>query len=555
MSSVPPRRPGPPVRRAALVPVALAAGLLTLGAAPAGAATATFRCDASALRGSVLGAPALEPVTAGRTTSACTTEVAGGAAAAAPLALLPLNATALGAATFATPAGTPNEKQGALAQGGVANLTVKALPTLPITLPTAAIPAGVLTQTITLPALPLLDPLNLVLNLLLPSRQLTIDLKPAVDALLPNGRLPTLDLFSVGAATAYAGASCRSGQPAPFGVTQVADIKVLGQTLPADTAADQVLTLIDTANIDLGAIDLSKVTLPAGLLGGLTAPLLTQLQGLIKPLLNLPTVAIAPTLARVRLTPSSQSTAADGRLVQRGPHLEVSIAGQSIADVVLGEATMGSAGVDCTPAAPAPVPESAADLALACTSRRLVLVDVLQQGGRVKLLGAADRRLAGRTVNLRLAATGKTVATAKVRGDGSFSAFAPLPAKKLRNTNAARYQATLGREKSLDLKLTRRLIVTSLTAKGGRVRIAGRVSLPLARPAARITLTRRVSCKTSEVVRRFRPRADGTFAVTVAAPDDTPAAVYRLSTVVRRTTRSRTTSPTFSLPRGVNLTR
>lgn len=557
MPFAPSPRPRPATRPLTGLALALCAGAL-LAATPSPAAAAGLQCDASALRGTILGAATIEPVTANRGAGACADQAAGGAQAAALLSALPLNASVLGASTFVTPAGTAREKQAALAIGGLANLTVKALPTLPITLPTASIPPEVLTQTITLPALPLLDPLNVILNLLLPSRELTLDLKPAIDALLPNGQLPNVDLVSVGAATAYAGASCVAGRSTPYGVTQVADVKVLGQTLPVDAAATQALNLIDTANIDLSTIDLSKIVLPDTLLGSLTAPLLTQLQSLLGPLLNLPTIAIPATVANVRLTPGSQSTRTDGTLVQRGPRLEVSIAGQSIADVILGEATVGgTATVDCTPAAaPVPdVPASAADLALQCTTRRLVLVDVLRQGGMVKLLGAADRKLAGRTVGLRLAATGRTVATAKVAEDGSFSALAPLPPKAIRDTNRARYQAVLGKERSLDLKLSRRMLVSSLTARGGRVRISGRVILPLARPVASITLTRRLSCKRSEVVRRFRPKADGTFSVTVDAPDDTSAAVYRMSTSVRRTTRSNTTSPTYTLPRGVNLDR
>lgn len=547
--------------RTALLPVALGAGLVAL-AAPAGA-SAAFQCDASALRGSVLGAPALEPVTANRTGTVCTSQSAGGAAAAALLSALPLNASVLGASTYVTPAGTANDKQAVLAQGGLGSLTVKALPTLPITLPTATIPANL--QSITVPlgsitsALPPL--VATAINLLpgLPAN-LTFDLSAAINGILPNGQLPNVDLFSVGAATAYAGANCSGGQARTFGLAQTADITVLGQKLPTEALVDQTLDL-DTGKAILSSLDLTKIPLPTGLptaLTNLLAPVLSTIQtAVLKPLVAaLPDVPLPVAVAEVKLTPSSQSTSATGRLVQRGPHLQVSIAGQSIVDVVLGEATVSASGIDCTvPAAAPAVPESAADLALACTSRRLVLVDVLQEGGRVKLLGAADRKLAGRTVALRLAATGKTVATAKVAADGSFSATAPLPPAKIRGTNKARYQAAVGSEKSLDLKLARRMIVSAVSARGGKVTIAGRVVLPLANPRANITLTRRLSCKRSEVVKRFKPAADGTFKVTVDAPDDATAAVYRMSTVVRRTTSSNTTSPTYTLPRGVNLTR
>jgi hypothetical protein len=547
---------------------AVPALLLSLGAlayalaAPGIASAAPLQCDASALRGTILGAPAIEPITANRGATACATKAAGGSQAAALLSALPLNADVLGASTFVTPAGTANEKQAALAQGGLANLRIKALPTLPITLPTAAIPPELLTLSVPLTSLtsqiPILGPALALLPGLPAS--LDFDLKPAIDALLPNGQLPNLDLVSVGAATAYAGASCQNGKAVPFGTTQVADVKVLGQTLPVDQLANQALNLIDTQNIDLSTLDLTKITLPLDLsttLAGILNPVLSTIQSVVLgPLVDaLPTISIPAAIANVKLTPSSQ-TIAGGTLVQRGPHLEVSIAGQSIADVVLGEATVGTTGVDCTPAAVPPrTPQSAADLALQCTSRRLVLVDVLNQNGRVKLLGAADRALVGKTVGLRLAAGGKTVATAKVKADGSFSTTAPLPPKAIRNTNKARYQAFIGKEKSLDLKLSRRMVVSSLTSSRGKVRISGRVIKPLAKSVASITLTRRLSCKKSEVVKRFKPKADGTFAITVDAPDDATAAVYRMSTFVRRTTKTNTTSPTYTLPRGVNLDR
>lgn len=557
--------PTPPHRRhrrlrSVLLPAVLSAGLLAL-TAPAGA-SAAFQCDASALRGSVLGAPALEPVTANRTGTTCTSQNAGGAAAAALLSALPLNASVLGASTYITPAGTANDKQAVLAQGGLGTLTVKALPTLPITLPTATIPASL--QSITVPLGSVtsalgISPLVLALIPGLPAN-LTFDLTAAINGILPNGQLPNVDLFSVGAATAYAGANCSGGQARTFGLAQTADITVLGQKLPTEAIVDQTLGL-DTGKAILSSLDLAKIPLPTGLPAALTSllsPLLSTIQTVVlKPLVAaLPDVPLPVAIAQVKLTPSSQTVSATGRLVQRGPHLQVSVAGQSLVDVILGEATVSATGVDCTvPTAAPAAPESAADLALACTSRRLVLVDVLQQGGRVKLLGAADRKLAGRKVALRLAATGQTVATAKVAADGSFSATAPLPPAKIRGTNKARYQAAVGSEKSLDLKLSRRMIVSALSARGGKVTIAGRVVLPLANPRANITLTRRLSCKRSEVVKRFKPAADGTFKVTVDAPDDATAAVYRMSTVVRRTTTSNTTSPTYTLPRGVNLTR
>jgi len=81
---------------------------------------------------------------------------------------------------------------------------------------------------------------------------------------------------------------------------------------------------------------------------------------------------------------------------------------------------------------------------------------VVEGSEEVRLSGKADKRLAGKTVRIRFDATGKIVASAKIRADGTFKATAPLPPERVRDTNRARYQAVLGDERSLDLKLRRR---------------------------------------------------------------------------------------------------
>src|SRR6185503_14388541 len=134
-----------------------------------------------------------------------------------------------------------------------------------------------------------------------------------------------------------------------------------------------------------------------------------------------------------------------------------------LADLVLGEARVSSAGVNCSPAVAATAAQ------LQCTRRRLVLADVVRRGGKVRLVGAADRSLAGRRVNIHFTATGKRVATAVVRPDGSFAATSRLQGRALRGTNRERFQAVLGREKSLDLKLFRRMRVDSTRAARGKV--------------------------------------------------------------------------------------
>jgi hypothetical protein len=182
-----------------------------------------------------------------------------------------------------------------------------------------------------------------------------------------------------------------------------------------------------------------------------------------------------------------------------------------------------------------------------------MLIDVLRRGNRVKLLGAADKQYAGRTVGIVFAAGHRTVAHAVVRKDGSFSTTAPLPAARLRGTNRARYQAVIGSERSLNLKLTRRMIVESVTSARGKVRIRGRVTGPLASPRRAIVVKRRVTCSKTVTVARVRPSRSGRFTVVVAAPKGQAAAVYRLSTSVRNTLANPRLYPTFTLPRAVDL--
>ena len=68
-----------------------------------------------------------------------------------------------------------------------------------------------------------------------------------------------------------------------------------------------------------------------------------------------------------------------------------------------------------------------------------------------------------------------------------------------------------------------------------------------------VSFKRRVSCRKTEVVTRFKPKADGTFTVGRPAPEGQLAAVYRMETAVRKTTRNPKTYPTFTLPRYVDL--
>jgi hypothetical protein len=293
---------------------------------------------------------------------------------------------------------------------------------------------------------------------------LTLDLRPALDALTKQLALPAADLLDIGTLFAQASGYCSGSSPRLVGGSQVSGLKVLGASLPVDQVINQVLTLtnagsIDPSNLDVTKLDLSAVGLPSSVLGNATA--LATVQQAIRGVLDtLPNIPVPLTLANVRITPGSQSTEG-GRLVQRALGVNISVAGTSIADLLLGEAAVG--GGSCGGGSDAVGPAATA-LALQCTSRDLVLIDVLPRGNKVHLLGAADRRFIGKRVAIVFTATGRTVAHATVGQDGIFRATAPLPARSLRGTNRARYQAKVGSEKSLRLKLMRRMAVTRVTS-------------------------------------------------------------------------------------------
>src|SRR3954452_21888341 len=512
--------------RAALAAALISASAALLAASPASAAT-TYTCEASAIRATILTAPAIEPVVANRGQQC---KDASGQPLNNILARpnLPVSLVAAASETKLEVPGDRVDQQTASAVGGLADVRVKALPDLPIPLP------------------PLTIPQQQPIKLDLPLGSITVDINAALNALLPGNKLPDADLVRVQTAIAYANASCVGGKPQLTGSSQVAGLSVLGQELPVNQAVKQALTL-DTGSINPSNIDLSKV-LVIQATPGITLSLAPVADALRNALKQIPPIALPPNIGQVKITPGSQTRTAD-TLTQQGLHVQVSLLGQNVADLLVGEAKVGSAGVDCSVAPTAPANE----LVLQCTKRRLVLTDVLRRGKRVRIVGVADRKLAGKRVSIHFTATGRRVASAVVSKSGNFRTTAALPSKRLRRTNKARYQAVLGKEKSLRLKLVRRMVVRGVRSKSGKVTISGRVSRPLGRPARTIRVVRRVSCKRGIVVKRIKPRRDGTFRVTVSAPPRTQAAVYRLGTQVRKNTRNPKLFPTFTLPRAVEV--
>jgi len=547
-----------------------AAGALTITpASPAHAAGGSFGCTAGALSGSVLGQK-IDPLAVSGGSGACRTADAA-AALPALLGSAPVIAKTelLGSATdVLTQKATSTAGVGAIAVGGLDTLKsllpVPALPAgldaLPVPLPVVPLTTATTTATtttttaidstlsglggVTQPITTITEPITgATTGSLLPSL-IKIDALDAVKALLPAVQLP--DLLHLTAARATASGSCVNGFPALDGASQVAGLRVLGQDLGTDRVLDQALSVVNASSIPLGGVDLSLVKLPAGL--SLSDPLVGPiLQTAIRTALAaLPPIQIPAVLGNVKLTPASQERSGD-TLTQRAGRLQVSLLGRDLVDLALGVANVSKAGVDCgETVAPA------SQLAVECAGRPVTLVDVAEKKRYVSLLGAVSSENVGRKVSIVRTDIAKVVATGVVRPDGFFRTKAPLPPEAVRSSNETRYQAVLDGHKSLALKLQRRMRISRMRNLGEQIQIIGKIVGPLV-PGQEIVIRRRESCTKDVVVKRFTPRQAGAWRVTLPAPTEGQAAVYRATTQVFGADETERKFPTFTLPGYVSL--
>jgi hypothetical protein len=486
------------VRNVLWVVVAAAASMVVMSAS---ASAAGWNCSAAALSGQPVGTPVTANV--GQTTCKAAT---GGANL--PALPLPLQANVMSARTTLDGSATQPAQQTPGATGEVASLSV-GVPTGSAPIPTTTIPNPT-------------------------PGGAPIDITQALTALLPP---PPNPLVGVKLSSATASGSCVNGKPALTGSSRVLGLTVAGQELPVDQAVTQVVNAIGG-----GTIDPSQLTSQP-----LPAPLDQIPLAALQPLLDqLPPIAVPATLAQIRITPGSQ-TEQDGTLTQKGLQVFVALGGQTLADLTLGQASISRGDVGCAQ------PVSAAQLQ--CTTRKLALIDVLERHGYARLYGAADRSFVGKRVSIVASWNGKTVARPIVAKDGTFTAKGKLPPLALRRGNRARYQAKIGKERSLRLKLFRRMLVTQLSSSKGKVTIKGRVVLPLGQPVQSIAIKRRVSCTKNVVVKSLRPDSRGRFSITLGGPPSGQAAVYRLATKVRKNLHNHKLFPTFTLPRAVALKR
>jgi hypothetical protein len=490
---------------------------------PSQASAAGWNCSATGLAGQ----PSVPATSANNGASTCQAASAGGSA---PVLPVPLQATAVSAQTqLDGPADDPMQ-QVATATSVVSGLGIGLPSNLPINVPTTNL------------NVPLVG---------------TFDITSALSTLVP---VPTGNVVDLVGSTTTASGRCTNASPQLSGSSQATGLTALGQTLPTDHAFTQAVDVVNATTIDPSMVSLSALPAP---LNGLSALV-------IQPLLDaLPNIAVPATVGQVGLTPGGQSVQND-TLVQDGPRLVVSVAGQPLADLTLGHASVSRGDVLCTrdtgggrggdPSDPGGDDAAATGGAvpraqLACSSRKLALVDVLSRGNRTRFYGAADLRYVGKRINVVSLWNGKVVARPLVQADGTFATSAALPPKALRTSNRARYQARVGSERSLELKLFRRMLVEQMTSHDGTVTIKGRVLRPLARPVRAITIRRRVSCTTDVTVKTVKPDAAGRFAVTIPAPPTGQAAVYRLQTSVPKSARNPKLFATYTLPRAVELRR
>ncbi len=140
----------------------------------------------------------------------------------------------------------------------------------------------------------------------------------------------------------------------------------------------------------------------------------------------------------------------------------------------------------------------------------------------------------------------RSVATATIAANGTFSATAPLPPSKVRESNLARYEAVVGSLHSLNLKLDRRMYMTSATRSGAHVLLAGYVTGSF-KAGAVVKILLRVTCSSEKTIAKVKLNGAGKFNATVPAPTGAASqiAVYRGTTMVLKDGHPETT---FTLP-------
>jgi hypothetical protein len=178
-----------------------------------------------------------------------------------------------------------------------------------------------------------------------------------------------------------------------------------------------------------------------------------------------------------------------------------------------------------------------------CPAGELTLLNVRRIGSRVLVTALAERTLAGAPVNI--VEGGIVIARPKIQRDGTVRVRVPIPSK--RGGRVLRYQATLGRLRSRNVRLNRKMITTSAKLQNGKIVLKGRVvGAPKGtRPLVRL-LARKRGCGTRNTqIGRARLHSDGTFRVSGPPLAGVDIAVYQARVRLHRK------NTTFSLPQTI----
>ena len=188
---------------------------------------------------------------------------------------------------------------------------------------------------------------------------------------------------------------------------------------------------------------------------------------------------------------------------------------------------------------------------LACARSAVAITDLGERSGRVRILGVTSPANAGEEVAIEFATADEVVSTAIVAADGSFRAIAPLPARAIRNTNRARYRASLGAATTPWLKLARRLQVSGLHTFGTDVEIGGKLVKPLVRGAT-VTVTSQSACGVAPtVIGQLKVASDGRFHKVITIPPTASGFIVRLTAKVRSPGGGQST--TYSIARPIQV--
>ena len=423
-----------------LIPALALLVTTAIAAAPSHAAAAGasgFRCAAIPVIGTVLG-QSLPVASTGSVDQDC---VAGSVA---PTLDVPAPLAAL-VSVQAVNGATATSGDGVYAGAGLANLRIGSLP---IPVPPIPVPAE-LTQI----------PVSIG-----PVKVATVDLTPAINAI---SSLPSRNLLEGGVVYSQALGVCSNGEPTLSGSSRILNASVLGLPIDASGTVDTAVNLVDTTSIALDTLDLqlAEVTLLGGVLnvdlGPGPRPAGADPRGHATAGGPGPGRAgqahrLQPDARRRRARPARAACAGHPRrALDRRPRdrdrrrrRRRLRAGRDAHRAGCPHHRAGA------PRSRSPAPPASSRSSTSCAA-------VTTSASTAP----PTRAWAARSVSIVFQATGRTVARVRVQPDGSFTTTAPLPRRSIRNTNRARYVAKAAGERSLNLKLARRMVVTKITAR------------------------------------------------------------------------------------------